>query len=259
MVLRAIVIDDEEPQRSLLKHRIMTVCNDEVIVVAEAFSVNSAIDEIQKHKPDIVFLDIEIIGGTGFDVLDVFDDPNFAVIFVTSHPQFAVQAFRYKAIDYILKPIDIDNLSEAIQRVYVSYSFIAQQAPSILKVGNNVNTQLPVTQGQSLSISLGKSLRIIKTENILFCEAQGNYTKILFTDGTQNIVTQQLGSLEEKLLQMGFLRIHRSYIVNAKFIDEIIPKAKQCSIILRYEQSEIKFIELEVSQLYRTSLINYFS
>lgn len=116
---RAVVVDSEKANRGALRQKLHNLYGDNIFIVAEAFSVVSAIDSIITTAPDIVFLDIEIIGGTGFDILDVFPDRTFAVIFVTSYSTFGQEAFRYKALDYILKPIDPEKLREAVKRFFI--------------------------------------------------------------------------------------------------------------------------------------------
>jgi two-component system LytT family response regulator len=262
MTLRAVIIDDEQAQRSLLTSKLKDIYEEQVIIVGEAFSVDSAIREIERCQPELIFLDIDIIGGSGFDVLDAFTEPAFSVIFVTSYPEFGAQAFRYQAIDYILKPIDPDNLREAVQRVLTANSLkaddekISASLQNILKPDSR--NSLYKLQADTIPLVMDRSVKIIKAAHIVYCKAEGNYTDFFFTDGSHTLLTQQLGSLEEKLLRAGFIRIHRSYIVNSRFVSEIIPKAKQCSLILSYEHSTNTTIELEVSSYYRTALLNYY-
>lgn len=116
--LRAIIVDDEKSQRAVLTTKITEIFHERITIAAEAFSVDSAILAIHDTSPDIVFLDIDIVGGTGFDVLQAFPDRTFEVIFVSSHPHFAPQAFRYDALDFIVKPIDPEHLAQAIERTF---------------------------------------------------------------------------------------------------------------------------------------------
>lgn len=260
MILKAVIVDDEQAQRSLLANKLQAIYSDQVIIVGEAFSVDSAIKEIQICQPDIVFLDIEIIGGSGFDVLDAFAEPTFSVVFVTSFPEFGAQAFRYQAIDYILKPIDPNDLYEAVRRVIASTEMnngvVFSPLQNTLHQEGSKTTDEP--QRDTIALMINKSVKIVKADHIIYCKAEGNYTKVIFTDGSDILITQQLGLLEEKFLRAGFIRIHRSSIVNRRFISEIIPKAKQCSVILSYEHSANTPIELEVSSYYRTALLQYF-
>ncbi|MCU0425939.1 MAG: response regulator transcription factor [Candidatus Kapabacteria bacterium] len=202
MVLRAVVVDDETAQRSILKRKIGESFPERIAIVGEAFSVDTAIAVINEQNPDIVFLDIELIGGTGFDVLDAFEEIDFEVIFVTSYPEFGAKAFRYEAIDYILKPVEPQDLKDAVERV-----FKARYA------GSN---------GQITSNYLSARMReggvvAIETQSIVYCEAFNGYVKVALEDNTSYLIQNTLSECAESLQKVGGIEIERGTVINCAY------------------------------------------
>jgi two-component system LytT family response regulator len=222
-MIRSIIIDDEEKSRKLLKNMLKEYC-DEVEVITDVDSVDAGIKAINRHRPDLVFLDIVMPGGDGFSLLSRLKEINFEVIFTTAYGEYAIKALRENALDYLLKPIDVEELQNAVQK-----------ARNIIK-GSNKN--LESTLGNKLARLLEKyhSLNIqadkmgIPTENglifisindIALCKAESNYTEIYFVDTVKKeIVSKTLKEFEKLLEPYNFLRVHRSYLVNLNNIKE---------------------------------------
>lgn len=202
MMLRAIIVDDEKAQRQMLQRKLGDSCAETIMIVGEAFSVDSAIAAIQTHKPDIVFLDIDLIGGTGFDVLDAFAELTFAIIFVTSYPEFGARAFRYQAIDYILKPIDPQELEEAVNRVLNARP-------------GGVSAELTTTY---LSARLRDGgVLAMPVQSIVFCETFSGYVKVMLEDGSSYLLLNTLAECAESLAEVGAIEIERGTLINCAY------------------------------------------
>ena len=214
-MINAIIIDDEKTARVVLKEMLLEYCKD-VEVVAESEDLHNAVKAIRKYKPDLVFLDIEMPGHSGLELLDFFNDDeiSFSTIFTTAYHQYAIQAFKLSAIDYLLKPMDSEELKNAIQR----YSRIAKTN----KIEYNIlkeNLAVP----NKITVPTGNSIKFIELQHILFLEADSSYTKIVFIDDTKLTVSRTLKNFEESLNPtVLFFRCHKSYIVNINFISEYV-------------------------------------
>lgn len=215
--LRAIIVDDEKAQRSALRYKVEETFGERITLVGEAFSVDSAIAVIKEHQPELVFLDIELIGGTGFDVLDAFANTNFAVIFVTSYPEFGARAFRYDAIDFILKPIDPAHLQKAVERVF-----------SLRNVGveSNVSPEFITPEQTTDNASKEKSwtikakdrtVYILEWEQIIHLQADGKYAIVYHTKGKPFLIAKTLQECSQELPETVFYQTHRSHIINRTY------------------------------------------
>lgn len=203
-MLRAIIVDDEKAQRFTLQRKLEAAFSDTVTIIGEAFSVDTAIFAIRNLEPDIVFLDIELIGGTGFDVLDAFPALTFEVVFVTSYPEFGARAFRYQAIDYILKPIDPDELREAVKRVL------------------NARPRTKATPAELTTSFLSARLRdggvlAMPVQSIVYCEAFSGYVKVALEDGSSYYLLNTLTECAESLADVGAIEIERGTLINCTY------------------------------------------
>ena len=207
--IHAIVVDDEEPSREALKNYISDFCSD-VEVVATASSVKTAYRAIQKHKPDLVFLDIEMPDGKGFDLLKMFDSINFRVIFVTAYSEYAIKAFRVNALDYLLKPVKIDELKNAVEKIKVSVAeFDSEKLSGILKGMSD-----GVFFHPTLVVSNVKGYEVLKVNEIIMCKADGYCTNFYLTGDRKVNSSRNLKQFEEQMVEYGFIRVHNSFLVN---------------------------------------------
>jgi two-component system LytT family response regulator len=212
---KAIIIDDEEMARTLLEGMLQMYC-PEVEVVALCKDLPSGVKAIHKHKPDIVFLDIEMPGHSGLELLDFFDENeiDFSVIFVTAYNRYAIQAFKLSAVDYLLKPIETEDLKNAV------YLFTKKKERinyAILK--NNLQTQAP----KKIGINGVSSIVFVDVDDILFFQADGSYSMVFLKDGKTIIASKSLKHFENILVDNPyFFRCHKSYIVNLNYITEYV-------------------------------------
>ncbi|MEN6455533.1 MAG: LytTR family DNA-binding domain-containing protein [Prolixibacteraceae bacterium] len=209
--IRAIIVDDEQNGRENLHRSLEKYC-PEVEVVAEADSVLSGIEAIQQYTPDLVFLDIEMPEGKGFKILEFFSDPGFDVIFVTAYDQYAIQAIRFSALDYVLKPINIIELRAAVDRVGQHKKRERRLLNQFL---HNTRSEL---SGKKLPLASGNKIEFRPVGQIVRCQSDGNYTNFYFTEGPPLLVTKTLNDFEEILEGYGFIRTHKAHLINTMFI-----------------------------------------
>ena len=211
MKIKAIIIDDEKMARSLLKGMLEEYCND-VEVLETCIDLPSGVKAIRKLKPNLVFLDIEMPRYSGLELLDFFEDTeiNFSIIFTTAYNQYAIQAFKTSAIDYLLKPIDPEELKSAIER------FARKQSNpfnGIIQVSEQLKKE------SKIAIPDGNNLIMIAPSEILYLKADNSYTQILLTSGKKMVTSRFLKNFEESLKEYNqFFRCHKSYIINTEYI-----------------------------------------
>ncbi len=213
-MLKTIIVEDEEKASLNLKNILHEYCNN-VEVVAMLDTVALGIAAIKKHKPDLVFLDVKMKGETGFDLLEQINDINFEIIFTTAHNEYALKAFKFSAIHYLLKPIDIDQLVSAIERVkeIKDHKFNKMRFDlAIENLKDQKNTfrkiALPTTDG----------LVFIQIEDIIRCESEDNYTYFFLQKESKILVSKTIKHYEELLVEHNFFRVHQSHLINLNHI-----------------------------------------
>ncbi len=213
-VLKTIIIDDEEDARHMLQ--LMLNNNNFVEVIGQAASVQEGVELIKSVKPMLVLLDIELTDGTGFDILNRFPEAEFQVVFVTAFDEFAIKAFKYNAIDYLLKPISPHELEQVIQKVLKGV-----QPNWVQQVGSLLST---VKKKKIEKILLGTSegLNVIQLSEIIHIEAQGSYCNIYLNNKERIIVSKNMKELETLLDATSFFRTHQSHMVNLNYVKKIL-------------------------------------
>lgn len=211
-MLRALIIDDEANNREKLHNSVIKYCPD-VLVVGEADGVRTGISAIRNHLPDLVFLDIKMNDGTGFDLLNRFDSIDFKVIFVTAFEEFALKAFRMSAVDYLLKPVDPDELVEAVKK---AGDQIKQNLQSQFDALNN---NLQPGHPKKIVLKEAESIHLVNVSDIIHAESDSNYTVFHFRGNRKIMVSRQLKDFDEMLTEIGFFRVHKSHLVN---LEEIV-------------------------------------
>lgn len=217
-MFNAIIVDDEAKSCKLLNNLVKEYCPD-VKIKGMANSVAEALSLISTQKPDILFLDIQLNGQDGFNLLDKVSEKNFQVIFTTAFEQYAHKAFRYNAQDYLLKPIHIDELQTAVEKVKERLE--DQKHEDALKNIAEGYTALNTNQTteKSIGLSTQSGFIFIKIKDILYCKAEGNYCEIYIDPGNKKeLITKTLKEFEELLVTHNFFRIHRSYLINMRRI-----------------------------------------
>ena len=213
---KAIIIDDIELARTTIINDLATYAPD-FEVVGEASGVVEGAKLLKNITPDILFLDIQMQDGSGFDLLDLLADIPFKIIFITASDAHGIKAFRYAAIDYLLKPIDPDELTEALKKFRESginendkYQFLNER----LKNHNKPN--------ERLALHSQDKIQIVEISTIVRCESSVNYTTFFFENGKQIVVTRTLKEFGDLLSEQGFFRVHQSHLVNTKHIKEYV-------------------------------------
>lgn len=218
-MVRAVIIDDSSNARSALKGDLEHYC-PQVRVVSEADGVASGIKLILDYAPELVFLDIKMADGTGFDLLEKLKKENLKnmqVVFTTAYDQYAIQAFKYSAIDYLLKPVEPEELVLAVEKVEQKKS--AGLPPNFdLLLENMKRKELA---GRIALNSLEK-VHIVPVSDIIRCESQRNYTLFYLSNKRQVLTTRTMKDYEEMLEPQGFIRVHHSHLINIQHLKEII-------------------------------------
>ncbi len=212
-MIKVIIIDDELLARNLLKGLLKEYCPD-VTVIDDCVDLPNGVKAIRKHKPDLVFLDIEMPGHTGLELLDFFDeeDIDFHIVFTTAYNQYAIQAFKLSAIDYLLKPIEPAELEQAVEK-YKKITNRNKLTYDVLK--NNMSAYA----AKKIAVPEGNTIKFLELDSILYFRADSSYTEIHFTDGSKIIISRTLKNIEEALdEQHNFLRCHKSYLINMKYV-----------------------------------------
>ncbi len=216
-MLRSIIIDDEPQNASILKKDLHAHCLS-VDVIAVCHSAKEGVMSIKKEKPDLVFLDIEMPWMNGFEMLEMLDEINFSIIFTTAHDQFAAKAFRLSAVDYLLKPVDANDLKEAVKKAQQK---IEQQQGNVHIENLLRNIRQPSSQ-QKIALPYKDGYEFIEVSNIIYCQAEGAYTKVFLANKKYILVSRSLGDIEELLPPDMFQRIHHSTVVNLNYISHFV-------------------------------------
>ncbi len=215
-MIQTLIIDDEEDARFMLRSLIERHFSDKVEVAGEADSVSDGIELITRLKPELVFLDIRMNRETGFDLLQAIENKDFEVVFVTAYDQYAVNAFRFSAMGYLMKPIKISALREVIEAVVKKSAEDRIDARKRLKVLiENYGDDRKISK---LVISNMEGFRVLDIEEIIRLEGDRNYTHFILRDGKRILATKTLGDYERLLNEFGFFRIHQSTVVNLRHV-----------------------------------------
>jgi two-component system LytT family response regulator len=217
-MVKALLIDDEERATDALRLMIEKFI-PEISQVAVCNDARLAAQMIHNFQPSLVFLDIRMPYLTGFDILNQIPGKEFKVIFTTAYNEFAVKAIRFSAFDYLLKPIDIEELIMAVKRFMQSDENYSHQQALLQNIMYNMKA--PDTSGLRLALPTREGIYFVTADEIIRCEALGNYTKFYLQNNRQFIISKTLGEYEEMLVPHQFIRTHKSHLVNRSFISFI--------------------------------------
>ncbi len=218
-MMKAILIDDEKNALTSLLYEIENHC-PEVEVVAQCNGGKEGLLAINKYQPDIVFLDIDMPYINGFEMLEMIPEVNFATIFTTAHDKYAIQAFKISAVDYLMKPINRQELIEAVSKVKSrkesennqdKINFLIEQMQAIESDAVK-KIAFPVFEG----------VEFVKLSDINYCKGENNYTHVYLTDGTDLFISKTLRFVEEMLCDYHFYRVHNSYIINLDYVQKFV-------------------------------------
>ncbi len=216
-MLTVIIIDDEAKGRMALREKLMTYC-PQIKIVAEATNGQDALVLIEKHKPHLIFLDIEMPRMNGFEMLNGLPDKNFHIIFTTAYDQYAIKAIKYAAFDYLLKPIDIEELKTAVEKIDTNQNNQTKKQVEVLQQ----NMQHQKKQLNKLAIATLDGLMFYDINDIVHLEANSNYTYIYLVNKTKITASKTLKEFEELLPDDIFFRTHHSHLINLTYIKRYI-------------------------------------
>ena len=246
MELTAVLIDDEQECLDYLQHVLASNC-PEVEVKAVCSSGKDGVKAIGQSNPDLVFLDIDMPYINGFDVIEMVPDPGFEVIFTTAYDKYAIRAFKISAVDYLLKPIDSEELVKAVEKVKRLKERAAERNPI-----NFLLQQIKDVENNSvkrIALPTFDGLEFVKLDNILYCQSDGSYSNVFFTDGQKRYISKSLHFLEDALCDYHFYRVHKSYIVN---LNKVQRYSKTDGGILVMENGDL----VKVSRSKKDELLN---
>ncbi|HBS87360.1 MAG: DNA-binding response regulator [Bacteroidetes bacterium GWF2_38_335] len=236
-MIKAVIIDDIDNSRLTLKHDLEEYCRG-IQIVGEADSVESGIKAIQKFNPDVVFLDIQMGDGTGFDILERIGQFNFQVIFTTALDAYGIKAIKFSALDYLLKPIDPDELIAAVEKL--------QKKDASVSIKDNISLLLEnIRENKSgnkrIALNSADRVHMVFVSDIIRCESQGSYTIFYLKSKEQIVVTRNLKEYEMMLEEFSFIRIHHSHLINFNFMKEFVKKDGGYAIMTDGSQVPVSF------------------
>ena len=242
--LKTIIVEDEETSRAILRNYLAKYCPN-VELVGEAENIQQGLELICNHTLDLVFLDVEMPHGNAFDLLEQVGDRSFETVFVTAYNQYAIEALNTHASYYILKPVSIDELIKAVD--YVVNIKKKEQA-----LENTVLTTNTAEKQGKITLPVQDGFEVIAAEEILYCQADDNYTQIFLKDGKKKLISKTLKYFDELLSELGFLRSHKSHLIN---LDHIVQykKGKTGQVIMTDESVAL------VSSGAKKELMKYFA
>lgn len=219
-MIRTLIIDDEPSALNVLSLMLGKKCPRDVEILATTTSPEEGIELILKHKPDLVFLDIEMPGMTGIELIRKIPNPSFKVVFVTAYDAYAIEAFELSAIDYLLKPIGADKVERVVGKILEEnrkqlavLNLQLQQLEKILRQHN-------VSSDKKIALGMSDKIMFVNISDILYCEASGPYTNVFLRNGKSTLTSRPLGEFELQLADYNFFRIHHTYLINLNHVVE---------------------------------------
>jgi two-component system LytT family response regulator len=256
-----VFIADDEYQSRLVIIKMLERYFPDIEVTGQAGSVDEAVTGITSLQPQLLFLDVRMNGETGFDILDRLPHTNFYVIFTTAYQEYAVKAFRYSALDYLVKPIDPEELQMAVQKA-VSRFQETQLSPEQQMTGQSAtgqhspgqhNSGQPTTRKftDKIGVPTPEGLLFLAAQDIIYCQAQSNYTELFLTDGQKITSSYTLKSFEDLLSDQHFFRTHKSFLINLRHID-VYRKGEGGVVVMSNGR------EIEVARRNKAGFLNLF-
>jgi two-component system LytT family response regulator len=213
--MRTIIIDDEKSARDTIR-AMLNMFQSDINIIGEADSVATGKEVIETQKPDLVFLDIRMKDGTGFDMLRQIVERDFALIFLTAHDDHALEAFRFSATDYLLKPVEPEDLQEAVDRVRRQNRHNEALMDVLLENIQRINSS-----SKKIVLKTSDSIHLFSSDDIVRCESFDNYSRIFVRERKPLLISRPLKYFDEMLDAIGFLRIHQSHLINLAHIRKI--------------------------------------
>ncbi len=215
-MIETILIDDEAPSRSILRDMLSQYCPD-IKIIGESGNLEDGIGIIRNHQPQLAFLDINMPNGSGFDLLKAFPEAGFQVVFVTAHNEYAIKAIRVSAMDFLLKPVNIKELQDCVERIKVKLNRDMEKNNLRMLVENMQSKQ---NLHSKIAIPLTEGLQFVTVGDIVRMEADGNYTWIWFTKGKKMLSSHNLKEYQDLLPPSLFFRSHYSHLINLHHVNK---------------------------------------
>jgi two-component system, LytTR family, response regulator len=246
-MITAILIDDDINLRNGMKG-LLSLYAPEITIIGEADSVASGVEAIEKLNPQVVFLDIQLNDGTGFDILEKLATKNGKttshIVFITAHEQYAIKAFRFSALDFLLKPVDPDELKKVIEKI-----------KSVLEKSDNYshidllleNIRKKVDNFKRIALSNSDGIHLFEISDIIRCESEDNYTKFFIRNNKPILISKTLKEYEEMLTNHGFVRVHQSHLINLAFLKSYIKK--EGGYVIMTDNSNVPISQRKKEQL----------
>ncbi len=232
-MIKAVVIDDEQKTHNIVGKIIEKEFQD-IKIVASAKNVTKGIEIIQKHLPDIVFLDVQMPDGTGFDLLKKINYHNFKLIFITAHEENALQAIKFSAIDFILKPINIIDFTNSVIEVIKEI----KQDNEHIKIKTFLNNiENSSEKSRKIVLKTTENIYIVNIKDIIRCESENNYTIFFLNDNRKILISKTLKEYSELLERYNFIRIHRSHLINLNYIERF--EKKDSGLVYMKDKSKV--------------------
>ena len=216
-MIRSIIIDDEQHCVKALLNDLQKNCPS-IEILDTCYSAKEGMLSIKKNNPDLVFLDVEMPWMNGFEMLELLGDVKFSIIFTTAHDEFAAKAFRISAVDYLLKPIDANDLKAAVLKVERKMD----EGSSLNHISNLLRNIKQPSSDQKIALPQREGYEFVEVSSILYCQAEGAYTKVIIDGKRPMLISRTLGDVEELLPPEIFQRIHHSSLVNVSYISQFL-------------------------------------
>jgi two-component system LytT family response regulator len=215
MKIKTIIIEDELNARKALVNLLEFYCPD-IELMGQASNVQEGIKLIQENTPHLLFLDVHLPDGTGFDLIKKANKKTFKIVFVTAHDQYALRAIKMSAMDYLLKPVQPNELRKAVAKVEAA---IENEEQLNLQIDTALHNLDRSNQGKKIILNTSENIHVLEINEIVHCEAQDNYAKIYIINKESILIAKPLKELEEMLMTYGFYRIHQSHLINLHFVE----------------------------------------
>ncbi len=220
-MIKALIIDDVEKARIALRSDLKNYCPN-VEVIGEAEGVESGVQLIRQTNPDVIFLDIRMSDGSGFDLIAKLrqqGEIRFQIIFTTAYDEYAIKAFKFSATDYLLKPVDHEDLIQAVQKIKKDsgQNFLREHMEVLMESMKGIKTS-----NKRIALNSMDKVQVVNVDDIIQCESQKNYTLFYLTNKRQVLVTRTLKEFEDMLEEDNFLRVHHSHLINVKHLREYV-------------------------------------
>jgi len=214
--IRCIIIEDEKRSSNFLKV-LLEKYTQNVVVLAEAENIKEGVAQIKAHQPNLVFLDIEMPDENGFELFKYFDELTFEVVFTTAYEQYAIKAIKLAALDYLVKPVNLEELKETLVRFRnrPQNQELKRQQHQLLKAAIQTDHQ------QKIALPNNEGMMFVEVQDIIRCESDKSYTQVFLKNGKQAWISKNLGEYAKLLEDFGFVRVHRSHLINTKYIQQL--------------------------------------